>query len=123
MFCVFCAFVAGFHTILLRRGTSVNAMIDAIHSPHQPTYADSLQRQISLDEIQSALQKGGKSKPLVVDLIFLEFYTTHWDTSQSKLPEVLNQTFIQCTLTPKNTASKTASQSKIAQKHQRNIAQ
>jgi hypothetical protein len=80
--------------------SSIKVMLEVIHPPSQLTYADHLHRQISMDEIQSALRTGGKNKAPGSDGICIEFYTAHRDTTKLDLHEVINQMFMQCTVTP-----------------------
>jgi hypothetical protein len=63
------------------------------------TYAELAEQPITLEEIHAALQKGGRKKAPGSDGIGLEFYTTNWKIIKEDIAEILNQMFLQRSIT------------------------
>jgi predicted choloylglycine hydrolase len=68
-------------------------MVDTVTPADTPEYAATLEQPITLDEIVTALKRGGSNKAPEYDGICLGFYTAHWDTIRTDLQEILNQVF------------------------------
>ena len=65
------------------------------------TCAELAEQPIKPEEIHAALQKGGGNKAPGSDGIGLEFYTTNWKIIKEVRAEILNQMFLQRSITPK----------------------
>jgi len=78
----------------------VATIMDAIRTTCPTTYADSLDRPITPEEILTALRTGGRNKAPGSDGIGLDFYSVHWGTIRTDLNELLNQMFLQKNINP-----------------------
>jgi len=63
------------------------------------TYAELAEKPITPEEIHTALQKEGRNKAPDSDGIGLEFYTTNWKIIKDDIAEILNQMFLQRSIT------------------------
>jgi hypothetical protein len=64
------------------------------------SYAELLERPINAEELCAAIRKGALNKAPGVDGLCLEFYTANWDIIGPDLLELINQMFLNQTISP-----------------------
>lgn len=76
----------------------VEAMVEAAQQARPTTYEE-IQRLITPDDVSDALRKRGRNKAPGSDGIGLEFYSTNWAIIKDDISEIVNQMFMQRTIT------------------------
>jgi hypothetical protein len=79
--------------------SAIVEMAKTIRKISPNTYAELAEQPITPEEIHAALQKGRRNKAPGSDGIGLEVYTTNWKIIKEEIAEILNQMYLQRSIT------------------------
>jgi len=97
---VFVAYLRKKYNTIEMDDSCINATANAILHPPDLNYMEHLKRQIDVDEIRRALLAGSRRKTPGSEGLSLEFYKAHLTTIRNDLHAVLNQVYLNKTITP-----------------------